>query len=108
KSIRSFVGGRTPRDRKIVGEFSADLFDVRIDTDGNQAVAKLGRPVLARLVVVSNRVGVPDRAARAGGLEVAIRPALKRHGGLWFGWSGRVAENNPRALESKTPDKKTD
>ena len=45
-----------------------------------------------RLVVVSNRVGVPDGSARAGGLEVAIRAALRRRGGLWFGWSGRVAE----------------
>jgi len=50
---------------------------------------------LARLVVVSNRVGVPDRSARAGGLEVAIRPTLRRRGGLWFGWSGRVADNDP-------------
>ena len=50
---------------------------------------------MARLVVVSNRVGVPDRSARAGGLEVAIRPALKRAGGLWFGWSGRVADEDP-------------
>jgi trehalose 6-phosphate synthase len=48
---------------------------------------------LARLVVVSNRVGVPDGSARAGGLEVAIRAALKSRGGLWFGWSGRVAED---------------
>ena len=71
-----------------MGEFSADLLNVRVDLDGNQAVAKLGRPVLARLVVVSNRVGIPDRSTRPGGLEVAIRPALKRHGGLWFGWSG--------------------
>ncbi len=47
---------------------------------------------MARLVVVSNRVGVPDSGARAGGLEVAIRPALKKYGGVWFGWSGRVAE----------------
>jgi trehalose 6-phosphate synthase len=47
---------------------------------------------LARLVVVSNRVGVPDGSARAGGLEVAIRAALRKRGGLWFGWSGRVAE----------------
>jgi trehalose 6-phosphate synthase len=50
---------------------------------------------LARLVVVSNRVGVPDRRARAGGLEVAIRPAFKKRGGVWFGWSGRVAEKDP-------------
>lgn len=50
---------------------------------------------MARLVVVSNRVGVPDSGARAGGLEVSIRPALRRRGGVWFGWSGRVADNDP-------------
>lgn len=51
---------------------------------------------MARLVVVSNRVGVPDRnATRAGGLEVAIRPPLRRRGGQWFGWSGRVADHDP-------------
>ncbi len=47
---------------------------------------------MARLVVVSNRVGVPESGARAGGLEVAIRPALRSRGGVWFGWSGRVAD----------------
>jgi len=47
---------------------------------------------LARLVIVSNRVGAPgERAARAGGLEVALREALRREGGLWFGSSGAVA-----------------
>ncbi len=48
---------------------------------------------MARLVVVSNRVSVPtgDGAKRAGGLEVALRPALQRNGGLWLGWSGKVA-----------------
>ena len=51
-----------------------------------------GRAGLPRLIVVSNRVGVPDGNARAGGLEVAIRAALRRRGGVWFGWSGRVAE----------------
>jgi trehalose 6-phosphate synthase len=47
---------------------------------------------LARLAVVSNRVSVPagDGAKRAGGLEVALRPALQHNGGVWLGWSGRV------------------
>jgi trehalose 6-phosphate synthase len=50
---------------------------------------------LARLVVVSNRVSVPsDSAQRAGGLEVALRPALQRNGGVWLGWSGKVAAGN--------------
>jgi trehalose 6-phosphate synthase len=42
-------------------------------------------------VVVSNRVAVPSRDNQAGGLAVAVRSLLKRHGGLWFGWSGTVA-----------------
>ena len=47
---------------------------------------------MARLVDVSNRVAVPSRhgVSRAGGLAVAIRPVLKRHPGIWLGWSGRV------------------
>jgi trehalose 6-phosphate synthase len=50
---------------------------------------------LARLVVVSNRVGIPNSGARAGGLEVSIRPALRKRGGVWFGWSGKVADDDP-------------
>jgi trehalose 6-phosphate synthase len=48
--------------------------------------------LLARLIVVSNRVSVPgDASKRAGGLEVALRPALQENGGVWLGWSGKVA-----------------
>ena len=47
---------------------------------------------LARLLVVSNRVSVPgDGSTRAGGLEVGLRPALHKNGGVWLGWSGKVA-----------------
>lgn len=47
---------------------------------------------MARIVVVSNRVAVPsaDGVNRAGGLEVALRAFLRRHRGIWLGWSGRV------------------
>jgi len=46
-----------------------------------------------RLVVVSNRVGPVDSGkASEGGLAVAIRAALERAGGIWFGFSGTVAE----------------
>jgi trehalose 6-phosphate synthase len=57
---------------------------------------------LARLVVVSNRVAVPsgDGSKRAGGLEVALRPALHRKGGVWLGWSGKVAA--PEQVETRT------
>ncbi|RDJ24875.1 trehalose-6-phosphate synthase [Bosea caraganae] len=48
-----------------------------------------------RLVVVSNRVTIPERheKAVAGGLAVALREALEQHGGLWFGWSGGISED---------------
>ena len=47
---------------------------------------------MPRLVVVSNRVALPDAGkAAAGGLAVALREAFRDFEGLWFGWSGKVA-----------------
>lgn len=48
-----------------------------------------------RLVIVSNRVPVPSRTAKAGGLTVALRDALSERSGVWFGWNGGQA--SPRA-----------
>jgi trehalose 6-phosphate synthase len=46
-----------------------------------------------RLVIVSNRVAMPKRnAAASGGLTVGILAALRDHGGVWFGWSGELAD----------------
>ncbi len=45
-----------------------------------------------RLVVVSNRVPLPEKGAQAGGLATALEPLLRREGGLWFGWSGAINE----------------
>ena len=47
-------------------------------------------PSGARLVVVSNRVALPRQAA-PGGLASALQAALRERGGLWFGWSGKLA-----------------
>lgn len=48
---------------------------------------------MSRLVVVSNRIAVPDGTkASAGGLTVGIVDALKTTGGLWFGWNGEINE----------------
>ncbi|MFZ4287890.1 alpha,alpha-trehalose-phosphate synthase (UDP-forming) [Variovorax sp. HJSM1_2] len=50
---------------------------------------------MGRLVVVSNRIADPRKAA-AGGLAVALGEALRSTGGLWFGWSGNIkAEGTP-------------
>lgn len=48
---------------------------------------------MPRLVVVSNRVAIPDPTGKgsAGGLAVAVREAFQGREGLWFGWSGKVS-----------------
>ncbi|MCL2892233.1 alpha,alpha-trehalose-phosphate synthase [Brenneria tiliae] len=48
---------------------------------------------MSRLVVVSNRIAIPDNSkSSAGGLAVGILDALKATGGLWFGWNGEISE----------------
>jgi trehalose 6-phosphate synthase len=51
---------------------------------------------LGQLVIVSNRIAIPEKnaTARAGGLEVAVRAALKHKSGIWFGWSGKIATHS--------------
>ncbi|WP_133000603.1 alpha,alpha-trehalose-phosphate synthase (UDP-forming) [Luteimonas arsenica] len=56
---------------------------------------------MSRLVVVSNRVTLPDEA-RAGGLAVALRAALAEHGGLWFGWSGKRVRQTSGEMHLRT------
>ena len=58
----------------------------------------------ARLIIVSNRVAVPDspRTPLAGGMAVAVKAALKNRNGVWFGWSGKVTDepaSAPRTVE---------
>ena len=59
---------------------------------------------MTRLIVVSNRVALPrDRSARAGGLAVGVLSALKRSGGMWFGWSGEATDQpapQPKVIKS--------
>jgi trehalose 6-phosphate synthase len=64
---------------------------------------------LAQLVIVSNRVAVPDENAndRAGGLEVAVNAALKRTSGIWFGWSGKVTSRTKITTQQVVHDKVT-
>ena len=64
---------------------------------------------MGQLVVVSNRVGIPEQnaRARAGGLEVAVRAALKDKTGIWLGWSGKVAAHTKIATQRVLHDKIT-
>ena len=91
-----------PETGRPVGKFPANLFAGGIDPDGHALVSKLGGSVLARLILVSNRVPVPSAKGngRAGGLEVALRSVFKHHPGVWFGWSGSVVPNAEAATET--------
>jgi trehalose 6-phosphate synthase len=64
---------------------------------------------LGQLVVVSNRVAIPERnaKARAGGLEVAVKAALKHKTCTWFGWSGKVVPGTKIATQKVVHDKIT-
>ena len=55
-----------------------------------------------RLILISNRVAIPTNtgAHRAGGLEVALAPTLKRYEGVWFGWSGNVVPRDQVRTEA--------
>lgn len=49
---------------------------------------------MSRLVVASNRVADIEQATNSGGLAVAVGDALRDHGGVWYGWSGEIVEEN--------------
>lgn len=53
------------------------------------------RSAVGRLVCVSNRISLPRKTAAPGGLAVGILSALKRTGGLWFGWGGETIDREP-------------
>jgi trehalose 6-phosphate synthase len=50
---------------------------------------------MGRLIVVSNRVNAPTGRGdeSVGGLAMALAAALRAYSGLWFGWSGRTAQD---------------
>jgi trehalose 6-phosphate synthase len=80
------------------------------DSDGRnhqrreRSVVELGGSMGPRLIIVSNRVAVPEprNTQMAGGLVVAVKAALRNRTGVWFGWSGKIDETKtvePRIVE---------
>ena len=59
-----------------------------------------------RIVIVSNRVALPGERS-SGGLAVALRDVARRHGGIWFGWSGQITEASPAPPRFVTSGKLT-
>ncbi len=58
---------------------------------------------MGRLIAVSNRTAAGS-ASRAGGLAVALWDALARTGGLWFGWSGDLVDDEARGVRILSAD----
>src|SRR5579862_609405 len=85
------------------------MFRGRTDRGHVQGGAKLGESPLAQLVIVSNRVAIPEKDAklRAGGLEVAVNAAFKDRSGIWFGWSGKVITRTKVAIQKVVRDNVT-
>ncbi len=57
-----------------------------------------------RLIIVSNRVNRPEPGGKtaSGGLAVALTKVLRLHGGVWFGWSGKVVEEPVLTPKART------
>lgn len=49
---------------------------------------------MSRLIVLSNRVQLPDGKPVAGGLAIALTNALSETDGVWLGWNGDIIEND--------------
>ena len=57
-----------------------------------------------RLVVVSNRVSPRSGGIQPGGLTVGLEAALAAHGGIWFGWSGRLVDGKASPCQTSTSE----
>jgi trehalose 6-phosphate synthase len=78
--------------------------DDRKHQSSERSVVELGESMGPRLIIVSNRVAVPEPGNKqtAGGLVVAVKAALRNRAGVWFGWSGKIDETataEPRIVE---------
>ena len=77
-------------DETMFGRALSELCGSAAGTGG--ASAEVGR-----LIVVSNRVApIEEGQPTAGGLAAGVLDALHEKGGIWFGWSGEIAESNSR------------
>jgi len=62
---------------------------------------------MSRLVIISNRVAVAKARGAAGaqgGLAGALNSALKKYGGIWFGWSGEESSETTGHIQLHNND----
>jgi trehalose 6-phosphate synthase len=103
-------GGLTALDRTLGAQTAALVRAPSQDSDrqhhqrSKPSIVELGGGMGPRLIIVSNRVAVPEPGNKqmAGGLVVAVKAALRNRTGVWFGWSGKIDETetaDPRVVE---------
>ena len=92
-----------PQTGALWGNFPQTYSMAGLILTAMRSVAQLGGPVLARIVVVSNRVAVPskDGGARAGGLDG--RAALVSASAVMASGSAGAAASSPRARKRCAP-----
>ena len=49
---------------------------------------------MSRLIVLSNRVKMPDGNPMAGGLAVALHEILTQNSSIWMGWNGAIVDTD--------------
>ena len=49
---------------------------------------------MSRLIVLSNRVTMPDNNPMAGGLAVALQDILTGNSVIWMGWNGAIIDSS--------------
>ena len=49
---------------------------------------------MSRLIVLSNRVKMPDNNPMAGGLAVALQDILTGSSVIWMGWNGAIIDSS--------------
>lgn len=58
---------------------------------------------MSRLIVLSNRVKLPDNKPMAGGLAVALNDVLIEHPAIWMGWNGEIIDSESLNEDGLTP-----
>ena len=59
---------------------------------------------MSRLIVLSNRVKMPDNSPMAGGLAIALQDVLKGKSVVWMGWNGEIVKsgNNEFSINKRS------
>ena len=61
---------------------------------------------MSRLIVLSNRVKMPDNNPMAGGLAVALQDILTGNSVIWMGWNGAIIDSSDAGEINKFSNRK--